>query len=115
MATRSTFEIPFGEGDFMKRTFMSIGLASLMIAMACSKQPETTKADTFEPRSNAAPAVAAAPEQPEPTVTTVPAGAKLRVVLMEAVSSDKSQSGDAFMASLAEPVVVDGKTVFAKG
>jgi hypothetical protein len=52
--------------------------------------------------------------RPEPKVA-IPAGSKLRVALLDAVSSDKSQAGDTFNASLTEPVVIDGKTVLAKG
>src|SRR5262249_2351344 len=45
----------------------------------------------------------------------VPAGTKLRVVLLQPISSDKSRRGDSFLASLAEPVVIDGKTFFPRG
>jgi predicted small lipoprotein YifL len=119
--------------------------ALLMTLTACSKQPPTTNADSAQPKNAPAadaaakavpdagktgsepekprPAsIAAKPEpdvvqetvKPEPKVT-VPAGTKLRVALLDAVSSDKSQAGDQFMASLTEPIVVNGKTVLAKG
>lgn len=97
----------------MKRTIDAIALVSLVIAMACSKQPSTINADSYPPRSVPAPAVTATAQSEQPV--TVPVGAKLRVVLLDGVSSDKSQPGDSFMASLAEPIVIDGKTIFAKG
>jgi hypothetical protein len=108
----------------MKRTRIAIGIAAALMTslVACNKQPSTTSADspttsadTLQPRR--APAAAVTPvadRRPEPRVT-VPAGTKLRVSLLQAVSSDKSQTGDAFLATLTEPIVVEGKTVVAKG
>jgi hypothetical protein len=52
--------------------------------------------------------------KPEPKIT-IPSGTRLRVTLIDGVSSNQSSSGDQFMASLADPVVINGKTVLAKG
>lgn len=93
----------------MKRSVYAIALAMLIIsAVGCSKDPTTTSADSM--LGNVADQF-----KPEPKTTTVPAGTKLRVALLNSVSSDKSQAGDQFLASLTEPVVVNGKTVIAKG
>ncbi len=46
---------------------------------------------------------------------TIPAGSRIRVSLIDGVSTEKSSPGDQFMASLAEPVIVDGKMVLEKG
>lgn len=46
---------------------------------------------------------------------TVPAGTPLNVRIIENLSSDKSNVGDAFHGTLAEPLVVNGRTVLAKG
>jgi hypothetical protein len=46
---------------------------------------------------------------------TVPAGTALHVNLVDSISSDKSQAGDEFMATLADAVVAGGKTVLPKG
>lgn len=48
-------------------------------------------------------------------MVTVPAGTNLDVILIDPLSSDKNKAGDKFMASLAEPLVIEGKTVAAKG
>jgi len=45
----------------------------------------------------------------------VPAGTEIAVVLDQSMSSEQANSGDAFDASIAAPVVVDGKTVIPKG
>ena len=58
---------------------------------------------------------AAPPPAPKPTTVTVPAGTELNVILIDPLSSDKNNAGDKFMASLAEPLVIGGKTVAAKG
>ena len=101
----------------MKRSLYLIVIAALFISVAaCSNQPATTNADSIAKTESATPAPASILDKikPAPKIT-VPAGTKLRVALLEAVSSDKSRPGDQFTASLAEPIVMDGKTVFAKG
>jgi hypothetical protein len=45
----------------------------------------------------------------------VPAGAVLRVRLDQALDTETNKGGDKFTATLAEPVVVDGRTVIPKG
>jgi hypothetical protein len=46
---------------------------------------------------------------------TLPADTVLHVTVDQTVSSAQSQSGDEFDASISQPVVVDGKTVIARG
>ena len=45
---------------------------------------------------------------------TIPSGTPVTVRLLQAVSSASSRSGESFEAELADPVAVDGHTVFAK-
>jgi hypothetical protein len=122
----------------MRRTLQLIAILAVVIsAVACGKEATTTNANSL-PSSDApaaAPAdnikaesvadvrpaagavkapVAADKVKPAPK-TTIPAGTKLSVALLDGVSSDKSQAGDPFMASLTQPVIVNGKTVLAKG
>lgn len=59
------------------------------------------------------PAPAAEKAQPKPLV--VPAGTVLRVRLGQAVGSKSSQTGDGFVASLAQPVSVGDKVVIPAG
>jgi hypothetical protein len=97
----------------MKRILYAISVAALCMSAACSNGPSTTSADSLQPRHDSA-ATVAEKAKPESKVT-VPAGSKIRVALLDSVSSDKSRAGDQFLASLTEPIVVDGKTVLAKG
>src|SRR5262249_23294376 len=55
------------------------------------------------------------PPPPKPVMVSVPAGTNLNVILIDPLSSDKNKAGDKFTASLAEPLVIEGKTVAAKG
>src|SRR5947207_12332968 len=98
----------------MKRALYVFAVVPLLTTLVgCSHDPSTTSADSVVSKSApAAPITSSA--KPE-VKTTVPAGTKLRVALLDAVSSDKSRPGDQFLASLTEPVVVEGKTVLAKG
>ena len=103
----------------MKRILhMMVAVVLLTSVIACSNEPTTTSADSLKPSNAVATPVADKVEpakvEPEPKVI-VPNGTKLRVALLQAVSSDKSRSGEQFMTSLTEPVVIDGKTVLPKG
>jgi hypothetical protein len=61
-----------------------------------------------------APVGATRPEAPKKLI--VPEGTRLRIALIDGVSTTKSSPGDEFLATLLEPVVtVDGTTVFERG
>jgi hypothetical protein len=49
------------------------------------------------------------------TRLTIPSGTVLTVLLIDGIGTDTNSAGDRFLASLAEPVVVDGSTLLAKG
>jgi hypothetical protein len=55
------------------------------------------------------------PEVDVRTTAVVPAGTPLSVVLIDPLGSEISQPGDTFLASLAEPLSVNGSVVFTKG
>jgi hypothetical protein len=95
----------------MKRILYTLLISVLFLNLtACSSDPSTTSADST-PR-----AVAAGADKVEPAAKMViPVGTRIRVALLNAVSSDKSRAGDQFMASLSEPVIIDGKTILPKG
>jgi hypothetical protein len=62
------------------------------------------------------PTTAPAPvETPKPQPIVLPAGTTLTVTVDQALSSDKSQSGQTFQATLAQPVTVRGTTAIPKG
>jgi hypothetical protein len=98
---------------------------------ASAKEPVSTPAETLSassaPAKSAAqpakdakgtlatpPAAAPKPAAP-PEVVSVPSGTTLTVIMIDPVGTDTSKPGDKFTASIGEPVVVNGKTVIAKG
>lgn len=52
---------------------------------------------------------------PTPEIIKIPARTILTVTMIDAVGTDTNKAGDTFMASITEPVVVNGKTALAKG
>jgi hypothetical protein len=52
--------------------------------------------------------------KPAPKIT-VPSGTPLHIVLQQGVGTDASNPGSQFTAVLADPVVIDGKTILDKG
>ena len=94
---------------YLYTLILGILIASLV---ACSKAPSETSADSTAPADNSGSFLDKL--KPAPKIT-IPAGTRLHVALIDGVSSNQSSSGDQFMASLTDPVVIDGKTVLAKG
>jgi hypothetical protein len=94
----------------MKRIF---GVIWIVIALALSGCGSAT-ADK-DVAAEAAKVAAAKPAPPPPPKIMIPAGTPLHIVLKEGVSASKSEPGTEFSASLAEPVVVNGKTVLQQG
>lgn len=118
---------------------ITLALFLIMTFAACNRKPAdtTTSTDTNQPSGATAPAPEAAnsssgmasssssgaaakaspdkrmAEAPKPVV--IPAGTVLTVRLGEALSSKTSQAGQAFTATLAEPVQIDGKEVIPSG
>jgi len=62
-----------------------------------------------------APGPAPPTEKPKPQPIIVPAGTALTVTVDQALSSKTSQAGQTFLATLAQPVTVRGKTAIPKG
>ena len=62
-----------------------------------------------------APAPAPPAEKPKPQPIIVPAGTALTVTVDQALGSKTSRAGQTFLATLAQPVTVHGKTAIPKG
>jgi len=71
--------------------------------------------DQVSTAATPAPAAEPAPTPRPPLVYTVPAGSRISVYTATTLSTKTSKAGDNFVASLAEPLVVDGHTVAKKG
>lgn len=94
----------------MKSAFYFLSIAIFTVSLiSCNRQPAASADST---NNSSAPVV---DNQISEAKTVIPAGTRLRVALTNSVSSDKSRAGDRFMGVLAEPVVIDGKTILEKG
>ena len=81
-------------------------------APAAPAQPEAPAASAPPPpREDTIPP----PPPPTPHSVTITAGTMLSVRLGETITTQKNQSGDSFMATLAQPLVVDGLVVAERG
>jgi len=89
-----------------KKLFGVIWLGLALLASGCG----SAEADKEE----AAKEAAANKPAPAPK-TTIPAGTLLHIRLIDGVSASKSEAGSSFNASLADAVVVNGKTVLEAG
>jgi hypothetical protein len=99
----------------MRRINYIVFASALAICAAgCNTGSSETSADTSFQPSTAKSSKAFDKPKPAPKVT-IPAGTHLRVALIDGVSTNGNSSGDQFMASLAEPVIVDGKMLLEKG
>jgi hypothetical protein len=78
-----------------------------------SAAPGSSAAGGSASGSNASGSTAEAKAAPQPLV--IPAGKVITVRLGEALSSNGSQDGQSFSATVAQPVEIDGKTVIEKG
>ncbi len=89
------------------------------------EEPGNTSVDdetTVDPDAIAsqqvAPAMAAAAppvQKPKPQPIVVPAGTTLTVTTSQALSSKNSQAGQTFLATLAQPISVEGRRALPKG
>lgn len=88
-------------------------LLSFLFAVACKNSTKNTTqaANTAPEQSNAQ---QAAPQQEVKTLT-IPAGTELKVRLVDAVSSAGNRSGESFLATLDQPIIVDGWVAVPKG
>jgi len=82
-------------------------------------QPQAEVAET-QPTTPATPktnTTTAVQPKAKPATTTVqlPESTAITITLVDSIDSDIHVSGDRFMAQLAEPIVVNGKTCFAAG
>jgi hypothetical protein len=87
----------------------------LLLALAgCSQTPQASGTpDGGAPAAPDKPGVLGRIFESTPPVI-VPAGTALDVVLNQTISSGENRPGDSFEATLARPVVVDGKTVIPR-
>jgi hypothetical protein len=96
-------------------------VTALAVSLAgCSKTGEHTTADPSAatgstPGSDAAPAKADFPLSQKPPSVTISAGTPLKIRTETTLSTKSAQTGDTFTATLAEPIMIEGKVVAPRG
>jgi hypothetical protein len=78
-------------------------------------QPDAMAAQAPAPSQAMAPPPPPPVEKPKPQPIVVPAGTTLTVTVGQALSSKTSQTGQTFIATLAQPVTVGGSTAIPAG
>lgn len=97
------------------RLLYVVALFAMSFLLACGSKSNTPATTTDAAASANGSSANAADAKHENTAIVIPAGKAIVVRLGETLSSKDSQSGQSFSATVAEPVVVDGKTVIARG
>jgi hypothetical protein len=111
------------------RVLCVVALLALCFVLGCSGKQNAPASSTENPNAaGGAPGGAAggnaaggsasskpAASKPVKEIITIPAGTVITVRLGETLSSKSSSAGQGFSATVAEPVVVGGKTVIEKG
>jgi len=89
--------------------------AAQSTAQTAAQNP-AAPADATQSTAPAAPATAAAPAQsPDPNATVIPAGAKIPLLLKQAISTKNAREGDAVYAETAFPFVVNERVLVPAG
>jgi hypothetical protein len=105
------------------RFLFLVALLALCFALGCSSSPSTPATSTDNSSaanggasgSGAKGGSAAKENKPVKEAITIPQGTVISVRLGETLSSKSSSAGQGFSATVAEPVVVNGRTVIEKG
>jgi hypothetical protein len=109
------------------RILFVVALLALCFVLGCASKPATPASSTENPNAAGDNSAAngasgsksasgkSSSSKPAPQTITIPAGTVITVRLGETLSSKESSAGQGFSATVAEPVVVDGKTVIEKG
>jgi hypothetical protein len=93
-----------------------VALAAIILLAGCGKSSTSQNSATNSPSGSAnQPAAQQPAPPPPPPPIVVPAGTVLTVTIDQSISTKTNTSGDAFAASLAEPVTVDGQTAIPQG
>jgi hypothetical protein len=105
----------------MNKFSRTIAYAAILTVPAFAQERPTVEQVQQQLAAGEAASAAADPQQPAgemqpiPPRLTIKAGTYVTVRLNEFLSSDRSQVGDAFTATLTKPIVVDGVVVAARG
>jgi hypothetical protein len=99
-----------------KQTIVRALAAFVLLALfGCSHSNAPSSENSNSGSSSSSTDNNAPPPAPKPAPIVIPAGKVLTVTVDQDISTKTNTSGDAFAASLAEPVTVDGQNVIPSG
>jgi hypothetical protein len=90
-------------------------IAIAVSLVGCSKTSDSSTATGSTPASDAAPAKVEAPPPPKAEPVTLGAGTPIKIQTQTELSTKSAKTGDSFTATLAEPIVVEGKAIAPRG
>lgn len=99
------------------RLLCVVALFALSFVLGCSSNPSTPSSSTENPNAPSGGSAAGGAKETKAAkqAITIPDGTVITVRLGETLSSKSSSAGQGFAATVAEPVVVGGKTVIESG
>ena len=92
-----------------------MAMAIAVSLAGCSKTSDPSAVTGSTPASDAAPAKVEAPAPPKPEPVTIAAGTPIRIRTLTTLSTKDTKTGDRFTATLAEPLVIEGKVIAPRG
>jgi hypothetical protein len=114
VAKDSAVSVTTKDGKVTLRGAVKDAATQKRVEQIAHEEPRATGVDDqtmVQPDTSAATAV----EQPKPQPIVIPAGTVLTVRTVQALGSKTSQAGQSFIATLAQPVTVEGITVIPAG
>ncbi len=93
----------------MKYRFCAAAMTVLLVS--CTSEPSPKAEQTPPPQA----VKSQPPPPPKPETATLPQGTVLQVRTGVTLSTKQNRAGEAFTATLAQPLVAEGKTIAAKG
>ena len=101
----------------MRSTFRLLGepgvLLGLLFVVACRNSTKGVIQAAASPETEQSDSQQAVPK--EVKTLTIPVGTELKVRLVDAVGSARNRSGESFLATLDQPIIVDGWVAVPKG
>ena len=94
---------------------VGIAIAIGVSLAGCSKTSDSSTVTGLTPASDAAPAKVEAPAPPKPEPITIAAGTPIKIRTLTTLSTKSAATGDRFTATLAEPLMIEGKVIAPRG
>ena len=104
----------------MNTRFRNAGLAiAIALSLAgCSKSSDSSTVTGLTPSASpdtTSPAKTDSPLSPKPQSVTLVEGTSIKIRTQTTLSTKETKTGDSFTATLAEPIMIDGKVVAPRG